>query len=189
MPFLKKIAAWPIIFVLFVIYLGFSLWLFPYYQSQIDDLAGEPLTALDLRMQYSPGEVKDLMAQMGKEGRAINRFISGRIDMIYPLVYGLFLILLLVRLSSTLKYHRGPWLLLVPILAMLFDYLENFQVLRMLRQYPDISEELVAFSSLMSSLKWLFVLAALLLVVILGILQGSIFIRNKRAQGKRKSQD
>lgn len=180
MSFLTKIARWPIILVLLVLYLGFSLGLFPYYQSQIDKLAGEPLTALDLRMQYSPEEVKDLMAQMGEEGRAINRFISGRIDMIYPLIYGLFLILLLVRLSSTLKYRRGPWLLLVPILAMLFDYLENIQVLRMLRQYPDISKELVAFSSLMSSLKWLFVLAALLLVVILGGIRLSVFIRNKR---------
>jgi hypothetical protein len=176
---LEQLARWKVILLLLVLYLGFSLFLFPFYQGQIDEIAGEPLKALDLRMQYSFEDAQTLLEKMQPEGRSIAQLISGRVDMVYPIVYGLFLLLLITRLAAKLKFRPKAWLLLTPVLAMLFDYLENIQVLRMLRQYPDISSELVRFSSLMSSLKWLFVLAAVLLVLILGGIQFILWLRHK----------
>ena len=182
MSFLEKRANWKNIRVVLVVYLVFSLFLFPYYQDQVDTIAREPLTALDLRMQYSLEDARTLLDKMQLAGRDISRIISGRVDMVYPIVYGLFLMLLIIRLSKGLKFRHHPWLLSGPLLAMLFDYLENFQVLRMLRQYPDISSELVRFSALMSSLKWLFVGISLLMVLMPGLIQMNILIRQKRNQ-------
>lgn len=182
MSLLKKLANWKAILIVLAVYLGFSLFLFPYYQDQVDAIAGEPLTALDLRMQYSVEDARILLEKMQPAGRDLSRIISGRVDMVYPIIYGLFLMLLIIRLSKGLKLPHYLWLLVAPLLAMLFDYLENFQVLRMLRQYPDISPQLVRFSALMSSLKWLFVGISLLIVLILGLIQLTILIRQKRSQ-------
>lgn len=182
METLKKIATWKTIVPALVLYLAFSLGAFPYYQTKVDELADEKIKALDLRLAYTLEDVERSFAKMGTEGRAITSFISGRIDMVYPMVYGCFLILLITNLSKDTIPRRFYLLLIGPLLGMLFDYLENFQVLNMLMQFPEITEKQVQTSSLMTSIKWLFILMSLAIVLVLGLLKVGKFIRRKNAE-------
>lgn len=166
---LQQLTNWKVIVALLLLQMGFSGLVFPHYQQQIDTIAGKPLQVLDLRMQYSQAEVIALLQQMQPTGRTILATVSGKVDMVYPLIYGLLLTLLLLRLSAPLPARYYRWLVLAPILAVGFDYVENSQILRMLRLFPEIPETLVAFSSLMTSLKWLSLgLAGLLLLILAG---------------------
>jgi len=166
---LPKLTNWKPIVALLLLQLGFSGLVFPHFQQQIDAIAGKPLQVLDLRMQYSQADVMALFQQMQPTGRAILTTVSGKIDMVYPLIYGLLLTLLLLRLAAPLPKGYSRWLVLAPVLAVGFDYVENSQILRMLRVFPEIPGELVAFSSLMTSLKWLSLgLTGLLLLSLAG---------------------
>lgn len=166
-----NIANWKTItplFILVVLLMGFA---FPKYQNQINELAGEELTALDVRMGYTKSEVVTLFDKMGEEGRGIYQFMSSKIDLICPIVYGLLLTLLIAALlkNITRSTSKWRWLYSLPFAAILFDYLENWNVLKLLSNYPNITEAEVAFSSQMTVMKWGVLVTVLLVLVVLGV--------------------
>ena len=157
---------WLVLFVLFLGQLWFSMYVFPKYQDQIDEIAGRPLKALDTRFHYNHSEVLTLFDQMGEKGRAVNQFISGRLDMIYPLVYGGFLTLLLLKLRRWQRASRWQFVVFLPVIAVCFDYLENFGVLSLISKFPAINEAQVQYVATMTSLKWIFVGLSILAILI-----------------------
>lgn len=181
METLKKIATWKVILLL-ALYLTFSLGVFPYYQAQVDDLAGEKIKALDLRLTYSLADVEASFRKMGPEGRVITRFISSRVDAIYLLVYGLFLVLLIIFLVKGFRPKILSYLWVLPVIGVLFDYLENRRVIQLLDEFPSITEEQVSASAMMTGFKWFFILAALAIVLVLAVLKFANFIRQRRAK-------
>ncbi len=101
---------------------------------------------------------------MQQAGRDKLRLFSGVIDMVYPLVYGALLFLLLRKLTSSLSAQTS-WLKYVcslPIIAAVFDYIENINILIMLGTFPNISSIQAMFDSAATSLKWAFLMLALL---------------------------
>lgn len=75
--------------------------------------------------------------------------------MIYPFLFGLSYCLLLAyflkkpnRLSSPYSY-----LCLLPIIAGVSDYLENFGIIAMLNSYPDLTQSLVSSTNVFSVIK------------------------------------
>jgi hypothetical protein len=153
--------------------LFFSLFLFPRYQSQLSQAAGQQVAPLDTRFAYSAQEVTSLFEVLGEDGRQTYRTVVGIIDMIFPLVYGGLFTLVIAWLLRKLTAPSSPWMFvsLLPLTGVIFDYLENFTILRLLNQYPDISPDTVSWGEQMTQLKHvtglLSVVIALVLVVIL----------------------
>lgn len=108
---------------------------------------------------------------MGEEGRQAYYQAETRGDSIYPLAYSLFLAFTLWSLSFYLfkKPKLSLFLALLPIAAMMFDYLENMQFLKMLRDYPEILDGTISKASLFANLKWAFALSAMALVILAAI--------------------
>lgn len=177
---LKKWSNWKAILPLFLLYLLFSLVLFPKYQQEMNELAGQDILPLDLRITYQADEVMETLTILGEEGRAITKFVSGRVDMIYPLIYGLLLIMLILNLSQNLGDRKWEFLLLFPLLTVLFDYLENFSTLHFLAQFPNLKAQHILIASYFTSLKWLFILSSLLIIAVLGIIHLFSLIKEKQ---------
>lgn len=154
-----------------------SMWIFTI--PVLDRMAGG-LPILDLRPSgYTLSEVQELMGALGSEGRQFYLTRQIPLDLIYPFLYGISFSLIITYFLRRLKRLQGPlvYLSFLPLLAGLADYLENWQIFKILRQYPDITEGMVKMSSSFSLLKsgattvFMFLILGLLIWTILGYLK------------------
>ncbi len=169
---LNKTTSLKIIFVLLILFVGFNGYIFPSYQNQMNEIAGKSVEVLDTRMAYTLEEVNAMFNDLGASGRSLYKFIITPIDMIYPIVYGLFLIFLLTFLLKKITASDSKLILLslLPMSIVLFDYLENFNTLNLLKNYPDLSQTSVFYGDLVTKIKWYCAYASLSLVLILTII-------------------
>lgn len=154
----------PALLVAFVATAAFLLVVFP-----ILPLDGE---LLDVKPGYSHEEVMNSMEEYGAEGRTIHLWSSTVLDTIFVLVY--------ITLFAGLIYRfrisdRTWWLAFVPVLAGMWDILENIQITAMLALYPDIRETQVSWSSTFTVVK--LVVAPIYHVIGLGFLLVAVFRR------------
>ena len=161
---LLKFTQWKFIIPLFLLSALFNFYLFPKHEVQYNN---ESLKSLDIRTSYSKEDVMELFSKLGDEGRETYEFAISVIDMIYPIVYGMLLILLLSKLIKNIFREESNYiyLSLLPILIMIFDYAENTNTLSMLSKFPEISDGSVAFGSLVSGVKWYSVSVILILII------------------------
>jgi hypothetical protein len=94
-------------------------------------------SALDVRRYWTAADARDLVAACGAEGRAAYLRLE-LLDLVYPLLCGLALLLV-----SALLIRRLPgqwwWLLLIPAVAMtVLDYGENVAVWNILSTWPAV---------------------------------------------------
>ncbi|MCA0146137.1 hypothetical protein [Blastococcus sp. LR1] len=96
-------------------------------------------SALDVRTGWTAGDARDLVAVCGSEGRAALVRLQ-LLDLVYPLLCGLALLLVAALLVRRLS-GRGWRLLLVPAVAMtVLDYGENAAVWTILSTWPAVGD-------------------------------------------------
>ena len=175
---LNKASNWKFILPLLILVIAFSVFVFPYYQSKLQSIHGS-FQALDVRFAYTDEEVRADFEALGAGGCEIYRTVVGRIDMVYPIFYGSFLILLVANVIKKVAGPGSPRLLisLLPLAGVLFDYLENFNTLRLLRDFPDFSEGAVQWGELMTRAKHITGMTSVGLIIVFAIL---ILIRRMR---------
>lgn len=117
---------------------------------------------LDLQFLATPDRVHRLVSSYGPVGRVRYRWFSLTIDMIYPLVYSLFL----AGLISILSPRALVRLNLVPTAALLFDVLENAGVAVLLTVYPAQPGGLARAVTVFTTCKWIAVTLSAGLVVL-----------------------
>lgn len=161
----NKLASYHVIIVLSVIFLSFMLYLFPTYQAEISKILGKKFTSFDAQFSYGKTDALLLLEEIGIEGRKKYSFISGVIDMVYPFVYSLLFSLLIFKSTDQINYSKIRLTSFIPITAAIFDYLENFCVLNMIKNYPNLSDSHVQFSSICTSIKWILIAISLLLTI------------------------
>lgn len=161
---LLKIAKWKYIIPLFLLAALFNFYLFPKHEVQYNN---ENLKSLDIRTSYTKEDVIELFNKLGDEGRKTYEYSISVIDMIYPIVYGMLLILILSKLIKNIFREESSYiyLSLLPILIVIFDYTENTNTLMMLSKYPEISNTSVALGSFVSGVKWYSVSVILMLLI------------------------
>jgi len=122
---------------------------------------------------YSFSYAIELLDALGKKGRDAYKYQQLPLDFIYP---GLFavsgcLLLSLIFIKTQNSNSRLLYLYFIPVAAGVFDYLENISIFYMLCSYPNVTETLVTFASVMtifkSTLTMVFFLLLLLGVVLL----------------------
>jgi hypothetical protein len=124
---------------------------------------------------YDWNYVNELFNTLGENGRKTYLTNQIPVDMLYPFLFGLSYCLIfayflkkLDKLSTSFIY-----LCLLPIIGGIADYLENFGIIKMLYNYPDLTETTVnttnAFSVLKSTSTSIFFIALIVILIILGI--------------------
>jgi len=124
---------------------------------------------------YDWNYVNELFNTLGENGRKYYLTNQIPVDMFYPILFGLSYSLIFAyflkkieKLSTSFIY-----LCLLPIIGGIADYLENFGIIKMLNNYPDLTETTVnmtnTFSVLKSTSTSIFFIALIGIIILLGI--------------------
>ncbi|PKP54271.1 MAG: hypothetical protein CVT92_00520 [Bacteroidetes bacterium HGW-Bacteroidetes-1] len=150
--------------ILTVILLFFNLYLFKLFELKHE---GKLLQSLDVRFSYSYAEVFELFEKISEQGRADYFILTATVDMIYPIVYGLLLVFLLLAITNVLFSARKKllYIALIPFAIVFFDYMENFNTLLLLGSFPDMHHRAIATGSFFTSAKWTFATFSLILLL------------------------
>ena len=112
-----------------------------------------------------------LLDALGSEGREVYLYRQLPLDFIYPGLFAISCCLLLswIFLKTQKTNSKIFYLCSIPIAAGLFDYFENVLIINILTSYPNVSEFVVSFASVItitkSSITMIF-----FLILIIGVL-------------------
>lgn len=162
---LQKTSSVKNICILFIVshlvLLAMMLFTFPVINHQIETKAFDLQT-----FGYSISTAKSIVNNLNDQTTQIYLFPQLTfLDVLYPFLLALFLSSLLWRLvhRNTLLGRR---LLIIPFLAMTFDYLENVCVILMILKSVEISKSVVLISSSFTVLKGVFTSISWLAILI-----------------------
>jgi hypothetical protein len=164
-----------------VVFLVFTVVVLPGQSAQSESYAGEAGSP-DQSFFYSPDELYGMAEAYGPEGR--NLYVRARFtfDLVWPLVYMLFLGTSLGWLSGKLfnEASRIRLIPLLPIVGGLFDYLENIATSVVMVRYPDTTTLAATMAPYLTLFKWAFIACSFVAVIVL-ILK---YILNRFRRGK-----
>lgn len=163
--FYSKASFWAFLlsFALFVV---FMILVLPSEASSSDQVIGS-VPSPDTSFYYSKAELYQMAEAYGQEGRYY--YVDSRItfDILWPLVYTFFLINAISWIfnKTILEESKLRLLNLVPLIGILFDYLENITNMVVMFRYPQPTDILASLAGVITSLKWVFVGGSFLILV------------------------
>jgi len=120
---------------------------------------------LDFEFGYTYEEAHNMLTVMGAEGREFYLTRILPIDFPFPLSYMLFYAgFTALLIKHTAPHKQCKYLLFVPLLAMICDWIENIGIITMLNSYPNLPEWSVALASIMGMLKTVFTVGSILII-------------------------
>lgn len=126
-------------------------------------------------MGYDFNYVNELFKSLGKNGREIYLTEQIPVDMIYPLLFGFSYCLLLGYFLNKINKIETPYsyLCLLPIIAGIADYFENFGIISMLNSYPKLTyisaNTTNVFTIIKSASTSLFFITLIIVLILLAI--------------------
>lgn len=144
----------------------FSGAILPHFQKQFDPELNRGL--MDLSFGFTPEKGYSIIESYGEKGREVYLLVESLIDIIYPIVYTIAFILLISFLFKKNAWSNGKWAILniLPLLGMIFDMLENFGIVQMLRAFPEKVDFWAKFASNSGLIKWGFAGATLIITLV-----------------------
>ena len=121
----------------------------------------------------------------GEQGRAAYIQARWTFDVIWPLVYTFALATAISWLGKQAFAEGSRWRLLnlVPVLGLLFDYLENIGASVVMARYPAPTPVVDVLTTLFTPLKWVFVVGSFAVLVAVAV--AAIARRVQRARAHR----
>lgn len=134
-------------------------------------------------MGYDFEYIDSLFHTLGPKGRNAYLYTQIPLDMIYPFLFGISYCLVLGYCLKKLNRLKSPfvYLCLLPLIAGMADYFENFGILALLSDYPEISYSTVTITSSFTLLKS--ICTTLYFIILIGFLALLLI----KASRKRKS--
>ncbi|MGC9350067.1 MAG: hypothetical protein ACP5JG_18145 [Anaerolineae bacterium] len=150
-----------------VLFLLFTALVLPGQAAEAETSTGGAASP-DTSLFYTPDELYAMAEAYGPEGR--RAYIRARFtfDLIWPLVY---LIFLVTTISWIYRRAFGPDSLmqranLVPIVGALFDYLENTATSLVMARYPARTPVIDLLAPVFTLVKWIFVGGSFVVLVL-----------------------
>ena len=167
---LQMLASRRLMAVLLVTFLVLFLVVFPMVSAQLALLSGG-MHMIDMETGYTPAQAYQMIAAYGEQGRSLYIITTLTADIIYPLDYSLLFALLMV--TTFLEAFPGGRMIgmlrnlsLMPFATAVFDLLENAGIVAMLALYPQQVPFLAQAASLFTTLKWVFLILTVVLVLV-----------------------
>ena len=154
----------------FIIFLLFTATVLPAQAEEADKTHGD-VGSPDMSFFYTPEKLYEMAEAYGEQGRANYIRVRFTFDLIWPLIYTLFL-------STSISFSFGRilrpesrwrWLNLAPLFGMIFDYLENITTALVMYRFPTSTDILAFLAPIMTVTKWIFVTGSFILLLV-GIL-------------------
>lgn len=157
--FLEKLKEFPKnLYVLIITIIGFLIFILTttLVFASINQMVPPPYGVLDFEFAWVPEQVLIIFASWGPSGMAAETLVTYW-DFLYIVGYGSFIfgaILLVTRRLEGKLQEIGLWMTLTPILAGIFDIIENINLLVMLDTAPTFSSIVPFIASLMALIKF-----------------------------------
>lgn len=152
---LDRFANWKTFLLLLALYASFPAYWLKNAAATINQLAGKTIGPVDLTMGFDPARTLGMIADYGPAARTYYTRVELTLDVAYPLVYALFLGVILTLLFRGKAYKPFGWVTLLPFVSQLFDYLENATIIGLLTSYPGQSYGLAVLCEIFKLFKWL----------------------------------
>lgn len=147
-------ASWVRVGLLLLVYIG-CVSVLSYADARIK-LLSSGLGVPDLLQGFTAADLYARLEAFGDEGRRIY-LRAELVDLVYPLVYGVFFAFLIALPARRLLRDGSPWrlLCLAPLAATLLDYLENACFFTILLRWPARLDAIASLAGLFNLGKWL----------------------------------
>jgi hypothetical protein len=160
--------------VALVTLVGFLLFSALVLPRQAASAAGESGGAAspDTSLWYSPAALYRMAEEYGPEGRAAYVRARYTFDVAWPLVYGAFLVTSIGWLTGRTFPPDSLWrrATLVPVLGVLFDFLENMATSLVMARYPARTDPAAWGAPVLTLVKWIFVGGSFVLLVVVFVM-------------------
>jgi hypothetical protein len=157
--------------VALVLFFLFIIFILPGQSAAAKVYSGEAGSP-DLSLYYSSSDIYKMAEQFGGAGRLAYVQARFSFDLIFPIVYGFFLITsiswFLGKLTITASHLRI--LNLVPAAGILFDFLENISASIVIIRFPMTSPVFATLAPFFTFTKWVFVGGSFILLLIMGMI-------------------
>lgn len=159
-----------------VFFLAFTALVLPRQAAQAEADAGGA-DSPDMSFFYSAAELYDMAKAYGSEGRAAYVRARFTFDLVWPLVYTVFLCTSISWVYARAFPRHSAWQRanLAPLLGALFDYLENLSTSLVMLRYPAQTAVVDWLAPIWTLIKWILVYGSFALLVIgvaVGIISG-----------------
>ncbi len=140
---------------LFILFMALVL---PGQAAEAQTVAGG-VGSPDTSFWYTPADLYRMAAAYGPEGRAAYIHARWTFDVIWPIVYTVFLVLALSWVYRRAFAPASRWQLanLAPGVGMLLDYLENSAASLVMARYPALTPGVAHLAPVFTLAKWIFV--------------------------------
>jgi hypothetical protein len=122
---------------------------------------------LDFEFGYTADKAYNILTALGELGRSYYLSNIIPLDFLFPFSYMIFyagwIALLIKNISITVT---SRYIVVVPICAMIFDWIENTGIIIMLSTYPDIPAAAVYVASVSGILKTLFTYSSIIIIFV-----------------------
>lgn len=155
----KVNGTWTIVsLVIFGLFMAFVLPYFAGLTSQYGD-GFDTMFSFDLSSYYS------VRTNYGEVGRRLYIILRWTFDVVWPIVYTFFYVMCIGYFGKKAQDKIGYRFLLVPAVAVLFDFLENTFATIFMASYPDSARVALTALIVSSMIKWLFVGLSFVVIV------------------------
>jgi hypothetical protein len=141
-----------------VVFVLFSILVLPGQAAQSAARSGGAAQP-DTSLIYSPADLYRMAEAFGPAGRPAYIYARLTFDAVFPIVYGVFLIVTISWLAGRAfgAGHPARLLNLIPAVGMLFDYLENSAAVIVMARYPLRTPVVDFLAPVFTFVKWVFV--------------------------------
>jgi hypothetical protein len=163
--FIYRVSTRPVVLTALAGFIAFMIFVLPAQANQAEGYAGGAGSP-DTSFFYTPTDLYEMAEAYGPDGRAAYVQARYTFDVVWPLVYLAFLATTISWILARLIRPGNPWRLLnlVPVLATLFDFLENTFASVVMLRYPVTTPIVDWLAPLSTMLKWSFISVSFLLI-------------------------
>ena len=161
----KNSKGW-LILVFMGLFFLFNLVVMPSGQKWLGGSTDE-VGSIDLTLAATPATLFSKVADYGEQGRAVYRIFALTADVVYPIIYSIFLGLAITFLFRRIfPLESGLQKLnLLPFAALVFDVLENLGIVALLSTFPQQITWLAVLTIIINFIKWVCAGGSTLLVL------------------------
>lgn len=165
-----KISSGWVVLLAMVIFLFFSIVVLPAQASKAE-VYSKGIGSPDLSFYYSPTKIYQIVERFGASGRYEYVRTRFTFDLIFPLIYGGFLVTAISWLYARIlnKKDRRGLINLIPLGGVIFDYLENISVSVVMLRFPQPATLAGSLAGIFTALKWT-LMGVSLVVLVMGVL-------------------
>lgn len=153
-----------------LIFLLFTALVLPGQASRAEANSGD-VGSPDLSFYYTADDLYQMAEAYGEGGRSAYVRARFTFDLIWPIVYTIFLAAGISWVNRRAFGAESLWQRanLLPVMALLFDYMENVSTSLVMIRYPNDTAGVDVMAALFTMVKWLLVSGSFVLLLVGGL--------------------